>query len=222
MSAKETPALPRGPHQLSRHDVEVSQRQRVKEAMVAEVGERGYVATSVAHIIATAGVSRATFYQLYKDKEDCFLDAFDTAGQTIFHALIEALAPGTSAAKTPSRARLEQAIDAYLAALASHPAASRTFLVEVYAAGPAAIRKRQQSIESLAELLAVRLAQQAHSGFPLQLFLHGVSSMVSMLVGAGRFDELPTLKAPLAQTALALLQGGMLEGVKPRRPPSPK
>lgn len=203
---KDNTALPRGPHQLSRQDVEASQRRRIRDAMVAEVGERGYVATSVAHIIARAGVSRATFYQFYADKEDCFLDAFDTAGQMISQSLLTALTPEGTGPKASLRQRLEQGIGAYLAALASHPAAARTFLVESYAAGPAAIQKRQQALETLAELLAARLTPAAPSGFALRLFLHGVSAMVSMLVGAGRSEELTSLTAPLVQTALTLLQ----------------
>lgn len=206
-------ALPRGPHQLSRDDVEASQRERVKIAMVAEVGNRGYAATSVAHIIATAGVSRATFYQFYKDKEDCFLDAFDTAGQIIFQALLNTLMPPRSEtnqdSKTPSTAQLEKAIGAYLDALVSHPAASRTFLVEVYAAGPTAIRKRQQSIEMLTQQLTAQFAPDGRNHFALRLFLHGISSMVSMLAGADRFDEIPALKAPFVETAQALLQSDL-------------
>lgn len=216
-------ALPRGPHQMSRDEVEASQRQRVKLAMVQEVGVRGYADTSVAHIIAAAGVSRATFYQFYTDKEACFLDAFDTARQTISLALLQALsanAPdaGKRSKTLPSAAQLEQALGAYLDALASHPAASRTFLVEGYAAGAAAIARRQQSIEELADLLARQFLPQAARSAPmrfaLRLFLHGVSSMVSMLAGSGRLDELPQLKKPLVATTITLLAEGFpaLEG----------
>lgn len=219
-TSRSATSLPRGPHQLSRSQVEQSQRQRVKEAMVQVVGERGYANTSVAHIIAAAGVSRATFYQFYKDKDVCFLDAFDTALLTISSNLLQALASQHTATPTapqalPSRAQLELAIGAYVDALAAHPAAARTFLVEVYAAGPAAIRKRQQSIDTLAGLMLQRFAPSASTatslGFALQLFLHGVSSMVSMLVGSGRLDELPTLKAPLVDTALAVLASDLLK-----------
>jgi AcrR family transcriptional regulator len=40
-----------------------SQRDRLLEAMIAAVAEKGYGATTVADVIAGAGVSRATFYR---------------------------------------------------------------------------------------------------------------------------------------------------------------
>jgi AcrR family transcriptional regulator len=54
-----------------------SQRDRLFEAMIAAVAEKGYGATTVADVIAGAGVSRATFYELFGDKEDCFIAAHD-------------------------------------------------------------------------------------------------------------------------------------------------
>src|SRR3977135_2675206 len=69
-------ALPRGPHGLSREEVEVSQRARLLQAATEAVAELGYVKTTVADVLARAGVSRATFYQLFRDKEDCFLAAY--------------------------------------------------------------------------------------------------------------------------------------------------
>src|SRR5439155_6906652 len=65
-------ALPRGPHGLSREEVELSQRARLLHAATQAVAEQGYVKTTVADILRRAGVSRATFYQLFSDKEDCF------------------------------------------------------------------------------------------------------------------------------------------------------
>ena len=41
------------------------------------VGEHGYVGMSVARVTARAGVSRRTFYDLFDDREDCFLAIFD-------------------------------------------------------------------------------------------------------------------------------------------------
>src|SRR6185295_3864410 len=69
-------ALPRGPHGLSRDEVERSQRRRLLQATTDVVAERGYVKTTVAHILERAGVSRATFYALFADREACFQAAY--------------------------------------------------------------------------------------------------------------------------------------------------
>ena len=45
--------------------------------MVEVTAERGYADCRIADVIAYAGVSRKTFYELFRDKEDCFLAAYD-------------------------------------------------------------------------------------------------------------------------------------------------
>src|SRR4030088_3435567 len=51
--------LPRGRHRLSREQVERSQRGRMLAAMTDAVAEKGYVATTVAGVLARAHVARA-------------------------------------------------------------------------------------------------------------------------------------------------------------------
>ena len=69
--------LPKGPHGLSSEEVIASQRERIFAAIIDAVAEKGYVHTSVADVLAHAKVSRLTFYQLFSDKEDCFVSAFE-------------------------------------------------------------------------------------------------------------------------------------------------
>src|SRR2546430_4460155 len=80
-------ALPRGPHGLSREEVELSQRARLLQAATEAVAEQGYVNTTVADILARAGVSRATFYQLFSDKEDCFNAAYRESAELVATAM---------------------------------------------------------------------------------------------------------------------------------------
>src|SRR3954454_2857364 len=82
--------LPRGPHRLTREAVMASQRGRMLDAMAQAVAEKGYAATTVADVIAGAGVSRKTFYEQFRDKEDCFLAAYDTGVELLLGALREA------------------------------------------------------------------------------------------------------------------------------------
>ena len=69
--------LPAGRHGLSREDVTNSQRQRLLEAMAVVCARRTYAATTIAEVVESAGVSRATFYELFRDKEDCFVATMD-------------------------------------------------------------------------------------------------------------------------------------------------
>src|SRR3954449_11124855 len=120
--------LPRGRHRLSREQVAASQRRRMLAAMTAAVAEEGYVRTTVADVIAGAGVSRETFYQHFSDKEECFLAAFDAASERLL-AQVAQRPPGAPPADPI--ARLDRLLAVYLSALAADPALSRVFLVEV-------------------------------------------------------------------------------------------
>jgi AcrR family transcriptional regulator len=62
---------------LGRERVTEIQRARILGAMVKESAERGAGNVTVAHVVERAGVSRRTFYELYSDREACFLAAFD-------------------------------------------------------------------------------------------------------------------------------------------------
>lgn len=64
---------------VGRGRVSEIQRARIVGAMGELVRERGPGAVTVAHVVARSGVSRRTFYELFTDREDCFLVAFDIA-----------------------------------------------------------------------------------------------------------------------------------------------
>src|SRR3954449_5882078 len=75
--ARPASQLPKGRHGLSRAFIAHNQRERLLDAIANVVAEKGYAATRVADITDYAGVSRKTFYELFTDKEDCFLAAYD-------------------------------------------------------------------------------------------------------------------------------------------------
>jgi hypothetical protein len=65
--------LPRGPGGMGPEEVARNQRTRLYSAMIEAIPQRGYEATTVAHVIALAGVSPGAFYELFSTKEQCFL-----------------------------------------------------------------------------------------------------------------------------------------------------
>src|ERR671930_261725 len=104
--------LPRGPHRLPRDVVVRSQRSRMLHALVEVVASKGYHAATVADIIGRAGVSRTTFYQQFKDKQDCFLVAYQRGADAHWRSVVEAVA---SAGDPPER--LRRNLRAYLGEL---------------------------------------------------------------------------------------------------------
>lgn len=135
--------LPKGPHDLTREQVEASQRQRLLDAVLDVVGERGYAAATVADITTAAGVSRTTFYEQFRNKQDAFLAAYDEFGEGFLAEL--AGVRGT----TPAQA-LSTAADRLVDWGRRRPAACRAFLVEIHAAGEEGLEHRDRAM-TLAE-----------------------------------------------------------------------
>src|SRR4051812_31687165 len=151
-SASDIPRrLPRGTHGLDRDVVEASQRTRLLEAVGRAVAERGYAGATIDDVVRGAGVSKATFYEHFSDKEDCFLAAYEAASEELLLRVEEA-----QATEDDWLERTRAGIRAYLRWLAGDPALARVFLIEVAAAGPAALERRERLRDRYAELMHAR------------------------------------------------------------------
>jgi AcrR family transcriptional regulator len=182
--------LPRGRHGLPREAVADSQRVRILTAMIAVVAARGYAATRVVDVISTAGVSRKTFYELFDSKEDCFLAAYDIL---LGRALEEAQAGFGVRAEVPWPERIESALGALLGHLAAYPAEARFALVEVLAAGPKALARRDSAMRQFAGFIEVG---RAESGVDLpvstaQTVAGGIAELLYSEVLHGAAEQLP-------------------------------
>ncbi|MGW0250683.1 TetR/AcrR family transcriptional regulator [Nocardia goodfellowii] len=193
--------LPRGRHGLPREQVIASQRERILQAMAEAMAENGYVGTSVAVILKRAGVSRETFYEQFRSKEDCFEAAYERAVGSLLTRIAQASATPQSEANgatPPDPDRMSRILSAYLDGLAAEPAYARLFLVEVYAAGSKAVARRAQLQESFVELMAEILGARTEAQrFACQTLAAGVSAMVTTRLAADDLDGLRALREPL-------------------------
>ncbi|MBS1892056.1 MAG: TetR/AcrR family transcriptional regulator, partial [Actinobacteria bacterium] len=127
----EADALPRGRHGLSREAVERSQRERLLDAAARVTAARGYDATSVADILAEAGVGRETFYELFEDRRACVLAAHrELLDDLVGHVRIAYEAPGDWVERC--RATLRALLEWFAAA----PPLGRFLLIEPATVGP--------------------------------------------------------------------------------------
>ena len=190
--------LPRGRHRLSREQVEDAQRVRIFLAMADAMAEHGYVGTSVAKVLAGAGVSRETFYQLFDGKLECFLAACDFVADALAGHLAASVADGP-ARQTPID-RFERTLTEYLDLLASAPALARLFLVEVHAAGPAAMARRAALQHRLADAMAALLSARTDADrFACHTVVAAMSAMVAGPLVAGDPDALRALGPPMLE-----------------------
>ena len=190
------PQLPKGRHGLSREEVESSQRVRILLGMAEAMREQGFVDTTVADVIARAGVSRESFYRLFASKADCFAAAFDAAADILLRRITSATAGG--AAGVDPVERVEGAITAYLDAIADEPAWARLFIVEVHAAGPEALARRfafqDRVVDGLASLLGT---DDEPVRFAARVVVAAMSAMVTRPLVAGDVDAIRALGPPM-------------------------
>ncbi len=206
--------LPRGRHGLPREQVIASQRDRILDAMADAMAAEGYVGTSVAAVLKRAGVSRETFYEQFRSKEDCFEAAYERAVERLV-ARIAAAAQRRADAPVgrPDLERMERLLDAYIEGLAEDPAYARLYLVEVYAVGSKALAKRAQLQASFVELIAEVLdARTDAQRFACVAFAAAVSAMVTARIAADDLDGLLRLREPLVDL---VLRGGAVYGGAP-------
>jgi AcrR family transcriptional regulator len=194
--------LPRGRHGLSRSAVIANQRARIFAALAAACAERGYGEVTVQEITERAGVSRRTFYDLFADKQSCFLAAYDA---TIERLLAEVgAAYGRPDLTWPERvaAALGAVIDRYV----SEPALARLVTVEVLAAGPTALERRDAALKRFAIYLEPGVA-----GLPLgmqgaeiltQAVIGGLYEALYTCLVEERIDTLPALLPELVYCVL--------------------
>lgn len=191
--------LPRGRHHLSREEVVASQRERILVAMGEAMTERGYVGTPVAAVLKRAGVSRETFYELFRSKEDCFAAAFDRVSGLLAGRLQEVIA---ETATTDAFTRMDRILTAYFDHLIDDPASARLFLVEVYAAGPTAITARMDLQHRFVAVVAAMLgAETPEQRFACSTFAAAIGAMVTGKIAGDDLDSLAELKADLIALA---------------------
>ena len=205
-------ALPRGPHGLSPDQVAESQRFRLLTAMTDAVAEKGFANTVVADVVARSGVSRATFYKMFRDKEDCFQAAYEQNAALVARFMEMGLEELAHDERSRPIEKLERVLGLYIDALASSPAVARVFLVEVYAAGPEAIARRRASFDRFVDIVAAThdgqlglLGTRKSQRFAAEMVVNAVSAAVTNIVGIGDLDRLPELQQNLRKLARQLL-----------------
>jgi AcrR family transcriptional regulator len=202
--------LPRGAHGLDPELVAASQRARLLEAAGQAVAERGYANATIEDIVRRAGVSKQTFYAHFRDKEDCFLAAYQTVSEELL-ARVRNARSGDGDWLERARA----GIRAYLRWLAADLTLARVFLIEVAAAGPRAAECRERLRDRYAEQLrdlhaSARAELPGLPELPVEVFQAVVAAADDLVVRRLResgADALLELEPVLLHLEVTLLAG---------------
>lgn len=171
---------PSQPNGIERQRVANIQRTRMLAAMFDVVAELGAANASVAHVVARSGVSRRTFYELFADREDCFLAAFDEA----VGCAEERVTRAYEAAGAPWRERVRAGLFALLGFFDEEPSMARLLVVETLAAGPRALERRQRMLERVEQAVDMGRTQSRAVQEPSSLAAEGLVGAVFSVVHA--------------------------------------
>lgn len=202
--------LPRGPHRLSRQQVENHQRERILAAMIAVAGRKGYGSTTIGDIARSARVSRDTFYEQFANKEACFLAAYDATTRELLDQMVAA---GISQPNYIEGIR--DGVRAYLRFWSERPDAARVCTLEVMAAGSEALAHREQTLRSFARLYrtVAERARAQQPGLPTvpdvvaHAIVVGAVELTTQYIREDRVSSLPELESDVLYLWLMVLAG---------------
>lgn len=208
---------------LPREHVSEIQRMRILAAMGEVASERGAGSVTVAHVVARAGVSRRTFYDLFADREECFLAAFEGAVGRVGAQVIEAYE-----GETVWRERMRAGLWALLVWLDEEPALAKLLVVESLAAGPRALEPRARVVRALVGAVDEGRAARASSkrAAPLPpLTAEGVVGAVLSVIHTRLSEPRPKPLTPLLgelMSVIAMPYLGQSSAQRELQRPAPK
>lgn len=182
------------------------QRARILDAVSDVVSHKGYVAMTVEDVIAAAGVSRRTFYDHFRSKEAAYLDAFQEIGAELIRRVGAAYGESRSLA-----GGIVACLRAFLDFAAEEPRYAEMCLVEVLAAGPAAIARRDAVMRTLAGVLHEGAQSDPRSAktppLTAEWVIGGVYEVVYARLINGAAQDLPGLLPDLAYSIMLAYLG---------------
>lgn len=165
-------------------------RVRLLDGLATSICERGYPASTVAHIVRHARTSKRTFYGQFASKEECFLE--------LLSADIEKLGEGIQSSVDPEadwHEQIRQAVEAYVGYIEARPAITLSWIRQLPSLGAVARPVQRRGLQLLSSLL---IGLSASPGF--------------------RRADLPPLTPPLAVILLGGLRELTALAVEDARP----
>lgn len=192
--------LPAGRHSLPRDFVRSNQEARLVAAAATALAGRSYAELAVSHITEEAGVSRATFYQIFEGKRECVLAAHRIAGGRL-EAQIEEACEGLDRWEDVVAA----GVGAALRFTEEWPHEARLLILPALGADAELSARVLAVDEQLIELLQKGIVGKLKPQRPLLMeraIVSGTTSIVADYLISGETDKLAELEPHLVQLML--------------------
>lgn len=193
--------MPRGRHRLPREVTEQHQRDRLIAGVATAIAEHSYRDLTVGHVIAAAGVSRATFYKNFENAEEAVAVAHEAIFERFLGLVFRAC---NAAAEWPSKVR--SVIEATLDYAAAEPAQVGLLTLDPLSADVTMAQQVLSSTEHLAALLSRGRALSEEAAALPELteksVIGALTAIVSSRIANGEAERLPELAPQLVELAL--------------------
>ncbi len=148
MGEQET--APRGRHAPPLEVRQDRQRARLFAAASSVFARSGFADATAEAIAREAGMSKATFYEHFGNKEECILALFDAAIDVVVAGIAQAARD--HGGDTPE-GRVGASVRAFLGVIDAFPDQAQTLLVEIIGAGPRAAERRDAALSRVADYI---------------------------------------------------------------------
>jgi len=165
--------------------VAATQRDRLFDALVHTVAEKGYANARVGDICQAAGVTRPVFYALFDGKEDAFLATYRHGIGVVWEVMSAAYA-----AADEWRTGVRNGLDVLLSVLASVPSFATMAIVEIEAVGPAARLERDLMLSRFAEFFVDAPHRDELPDTLVTSIVGGIYATIYRAVAGGELDKL--------------------------------
>jgi AcrR family transcriptional regulator/DNA-binding MarR family transcriptional regulator len=188
------------------------QRARILGAATALAAERGIGEVNASRILARAGVSRRTFYELFDGAEECFLAAAEDA-----LALAGARVRAAYDPAEPWRVRVRAGLLALLRFFDEEPQKARLLVIESLGAGPEAMRRRELWLEPLRAAVDAGRAESGRAAQLPALTAQGVVGGAVSVIHTRMLQADPTPLAALTSPLMSMIALPYLGAAAARR-----
>ena len=211
MRERDHESAPRGRHAPPLEVRQDRQRRRLYAAAGAVFARVGYADATAEAIAREAGMSKATFYEHFDNKEDCIVALHDDATSAVLEAMRRT---GADYAGSDAAGRVRAVIHTFLEVLAAFPDEAQTLLVEIIGAGPRAMERRDRVFAEFSSYIdevnradadrgaAPRLASP-HDAFAI---VGAVVELASRQIRHGEPEDVRDLEPVVERLVLGLLR----------------
>ena len=213
-------SIPRGRHAPPLEVRQDRQRQRLFASAATVFARQGFADATAEAIAREAGMSKATFYEHFDNKEDCICSLFDVAAELLITQMRMAMEENP---ERPPAERYHASTVKLLEVVAAFPDAAQTLLVEIIGAGPRAMERRDRVLGQFAQYIDESNAADAAEGLvprlasPMDAFaiVGAVIELASRQIRTGEpkdIREIEPVVERMIEGVLAAAESGRIPG----------